>query len=183
MKVALFKTEKSKDSNTERVCKALNEILDKQGFEVLEVSTNQVQSCTGCRACERLPKCVLSDADLLKSVGECEAIVFVGPVYFFSLCADLQKALERLFCIDLYNKVLGLALMTGSPYSRNGIDVIESQFAKIDDYCGCHTIPAFNKVTYDKRTPVNECDQMGLEWFVKDLYVAILDRRSSREAY
>lgn len=98
-----------------------------------------------------------------------DAVIFCGAVYFFNLNSELSKALERFISVNMSNKIIGLILTSGSNFKLGGVDIILSQFERIDSYCGTITVNTFNKVTYDKRTPINENDILGLEQLIKDI--------------
>jgi len=177
MKVLVFNS-RGENTNTYNL---LTEFI-KQAFieniEVKTLETSEINKCIGCRYCISKKICIHNDllVDYLKDTFY-DAFIFAGPIYFFSLNSELQKALERLMSYDLKNKVLGLILTSGSNFRYGGADLIIEQFKRIDEYCGSVTIEPFNKVTYDRLTSLNECDVLGIKKFIGDLMSEILISR------
>lgn len=134
--------------------------------EVGYIHTADINPCNGCGYCLNSRSCRYKDA---YSPANFDCIVFCGPVYFFSLNSSLQKAVDRLYSCNLENKILALILTSGSSLTNGGVDLIESQFKRIDLYCGSYTVPIFNKVTYDTVTPVSISEEAGLKKLLLDI--------------
>lgn len=177
MKVLLFNSREG-NTNTYKLVTEFIKQASAKNIEVETLQTSKIEKCIGCRGCLNKESCIHIDllADYLKNKS-LDAFIFAGPVYFFSLNSELQKVLERLMSYDLRNKVLGLILTSGSNFRYGGADLIIEQFKRIDEYCGSVTIETFNKVTYDKITPLNECDILGIKKFIEDLKTEILISR------
>lgn len=164
----LLITSAQKNSNTDKLNQEFIHLAQNNGNKVTVIDALTIGHCIGCKMCAKYKKCIKNDDALTDFISEHPSIVvFSGAIYFFGLNSALATALNRIN--DTTNKVIfGLILCSGSYGIESGIDLIIEQFRRIDTY-GSFTVPVFNKVTYDKRTPVNECDILGLKKLLEDL--------------
>lgn len=161
MNILIYST--SEYSNTGALEKEFEQLCLSRGHEVSTlVYGTSMRHCTGCKACYKTGNCIIGDSISDALAEKWQAIVIVSPVYFFALSSRAELFLDRLYSKDLNNTVLGLILPSGSKGYEGGVDLIRERFSRIDNYCGSHTVPIFNKVTADESLPVTEKDRKGL---------------------
>ncbi len=99
-----------------------------------------IRFCTGCNYCsEHETQCVFSDdfTRLRRAVEECDLLVWVSPIYYFTVSAQLKKAIDRFhaFGRGLRNtpKKTMLIAACANP-SPQAADIIKAYFQKFTDY-------------------------------------------------
>jgi len=94
-----------KDGNTARLARAFAEGAKEAGHEVREfyLQTMRIGGCLGCNACKRakdadLPCVQQDDMEVIYPVfRRAEVVVFVSPVYFWTVSGPLKTATDRLY--------------------------------------------------------------------------------------
>lgn len=119
-------------------CDLTTFICDKENYK----------SCKGCGYCISQGKCIHKDRLSHILHKDYTDIIFISPVYFFTLKSDVMKVLERFYCCGILDTNLHLFLMSGSSGRYGGIDIIKEQFKRTDEYSGSNTT-IFNVVTND----------------------------------
>lgn len=84
-------------------CAALAEIAQKRAaesriaLEMFSVNDIVVQGCRGCMSCLSTAQCVLHDdmSELLASIEQASALVWITPVYFGTVPAQLKSVIDR----------------------------------------------------------------------------------------
>lgn len=172
MRVLVYSTFHTKNSNSWNLLESLKECISIKGHEATYITyKDSFVPCTGCNCCKKISKCKIRDelSEVLKDFNSYDAIIFLGQVYFFSINSRLSLFLERLYAYDLKDKILGLVLSSGSNFRYGGVDHIIEQFQRIDEYCGSITVTPFNKITYDLVTDSNECDRAGIDKLLTEI--------------
>lgn len=163
----LLITSAQNNSNTDRLNKEFISIVGKENIKI--INANTINHCIGCRLCIDKGKCVKYNDDLTHFLSQkYPIIIFSGAIYGFTFNSALMTAFHRML-FGLENKILGFILCSGSSGYYGGVDLIESTLKRLNEYCGFIIAPIFNKVTYDKRTPVNDCDILGLKKLFNDV--------------
>ena len=94
--------------------------------EILQVGRMNIGGCHGCEYCHTKGggKCVQKDdmEKVLPAYLESDMIVFASPVYYFGVTAQLQAAIQRMYCIGKPAKAkkAALILSSGSPDTGRG---------------------------------------------------------------
>lgn len=143
MKVLMISGSKRRNGNTHRILKLLAndlsaELLSGQTVEVetLELGRQQIETCTGCRACfdQGEERCPLKD-DLLPSVARMQAadlVVVASPVYVSDVSGLLKNWIDRLAFLchrpALGGKPVYLIATTGSSPARSTIRTMQGAF-------------------------------------------------------
>ncbi len=74
------------------------------GHEVFrfDAAFKSIHPCLGCDNCRRTGKCVFDDdmTALYPQLAEADAVVFVSPVYYFSLNAQIKAVIDRFYAHD-----------------------------------------------------------------------------------
>jgi multimeric flavodoxin WrbA len=78
---------------------------EEAGHEVMRFDTAQmnISPCTGCDHCRRNKgQCIFND-DMLKinpHLLETDAVVFVSPLYYFGMTAQLKRTVDRFYAVN-----------------------------------------------------------------------------------
>lgn len=166
----LLVTSATKGSNTSVLNREFILRAELKGHAVRVLDARKANHCIGCRSCEKLHFCPrFSDTFQISKDKLEKVIVFSGAIYSFGLNSALCSALNRLSFMTSEHTVFGLILCSGSFGRYSGLDIIESQFARFDEYCGTHTVPIVNKVTNDERHPLYEIDKVKISELLENL--------------
>ena len=71
--------------------------------------------------------------ELYPLMAEAEALVLAGPIYYFTLSAQIQLPIQRMYCVNAPAKVKKMALLMSS-YSPNVYDGAVAEFRDICNY-------------------------------------------------
>lgn len=138
MKIAIFNGS-PKAQNTAALVDAFAEGAKEAGHEVevYHVGKMKIAGCLGCEYCHTKGEgsCVQKDdlEKILPAYKEADMIVFASPIYYFTMTAQMEAAIQRVYCIGkpLKAKKAALLLSSGSP----GVyDAAIAQFKAYMDY-------------------------------------------------
>ncbi len=65
--------------------------------------------------------------------AEAEVLVLAAPIYYFTLCAQIQAPVQRMYCVNAPAKVKKMALLCSS-YSPGVYDGAKAEFRDICNY-------------------------------------------------
>ena len=71
--------------------------------------------------------------ELYPMMNEAEALVLAAPIYYFTLCAQIQAPIQRMYCVNAPAKVKKMALLMSS-YSPGVYDGATAEFRDICNY-------------------------------------------------
>lgn len=140
MKIAVFNGSPRKE-NTSAMVQAFLEAAKSKGHEVEEyqVGKMKIAGCLGCEYCHKKGEgqCIQKDdlEKILPAYREADMIVFASPIYYFTMTAQMEAAIQRVYCIGkpLKAKKAALFLSSGSP----GVyDAAVAQFKAYMGYAG-----------------------------------------------
>ena len=66
-------------------------------------------------------------------MNEAEVLVLAAPIYYFTLCAQIQAPIQRMYCVNKPAKVKKMALLMSS-YSPGVYDGAIAEFRDICNY-------------------------------------------------
>jgi multimeric flavodoxin WrbA len=121
-KISVLLGSPRKNGNSAVLAGNLSEGAKEKGAQVRFFSLHEmdISPCTGCDSCQDNPGsgCVINDE--MKAVYEdllgSDAIVFAGPVYWFSVSAQMKTVIDRMYAIGggdanvLKGKTFGIIL-------------------------------------------------------------------------
>ena len=127
MKIAVFNGSPRKE-NTSAMVRAFCEGAEAAGHQVEEyqVGRMKIAGCLGCEYCHTkgAGNCVQKDdfEKILPAYKEADMIVFASPVYYFAMTAQMEAAIQRVYCVGkpLKAKKAVLLLSSGSPGTHEG---------------------------------------------------------------
>ena len=104
-KVVILCGSPRKEGNSAALARSLASGAEEGGASVrlLDLGEMDIAPCRGCESCQVRPGsgCVISDQmeTVYAAVRESDAVVFAGPVYWFSVSAQTKTAVDRLYAI------------------------------------------------------------------------------------
>ena len=140
MKIAILNGSPRKE-NTTAMVKAFIEGAAAAGHEVeeLHVGKMKIAGCLACEYCHTKGNgaCIQKDdlEKIMPAYMEADMIVFASPVYYFAMTAQMEAAIQRVYCIGKPAKAKKAALLlsSGSPGVYDGAI---SQFKAYMSYAG-----------------------------------------------
>ena len=140
MKIAIFNGSPRKE-NTTAMVKAFIEGAAAAGHEAeeLQVGKMKIAGCLACEYCHTKGNgtCIQKDdlEKIIPAYTEADMIVFASPVYYFTMTAQMEAAIQRVYCIGkpLKAKKAALLLSSGSPGVYDGAI---AQFKAYMSYAG-----------------------------------------------
>ena len=141
MRVLILNGSPRKNGNTAQMIQAFCEGLDTAGHEyaVFDVACMNIHGCLACEYCHTKGEgaCIQKDdlEKILPAYKEADMIVFASPIYYFTMSAQIEAAIQRVYCIGkpLKAKKAALLLTSGSP---GGYDAAIAQFKGYTAYTG-----------------------------------------------
>ncbi len=131
MKITILNGSPRKE-NTAAMVNAFAEGAKEAGHEVeiLHVGKMKIAGCMGCEYCHTKGegKCIQKD-DMEKVIPaylDCDMIVYASPVYYFDMTAQLQAAIQRVYCIGKPPKAKKAALLLSSGSPDTGTGAVEA---------------------------------------------------------
>ena len=107
--------------------------------EEYQVGKMKIAGCLACEYCHTKGNgaCIQKDdiEKILPAYKEADMVVFASPIYYFTMTAQMEAAIQRVYCIGkpLNAKKAALLLTSGSP----GVyDAAIAQFRAYMGYCG-----------------------------------------------
>lgn len=98
-KVLIISTSLRNRSNSEILAREAARGVKAAGNEVKYVSLKdkEIRYCLGCMKCIKSEQCVQKDdvAPILTDMKEADAIIFVSPIYYYSISGQLKTLLDR----------------------------------------------------------------------------------------
>jgi multimeric flavodoxin WrbA len=170
MKIAVFNGSPRKGT-TSAMVQAFREGAQAAGHEVEEyqVGKMKIAGCLGCEYCHTKGNgaCIQKDdlEKILPAYKEADMIVFASPIYYFTMSAQMEAAIQRVYCIGkpLKAKKAALLLTSGSP----GVyDAATAQFKAYMAYAG---IEAAGIITSNGEENKSEAKLNEIREFAKGL--------------
>ena len=139
MKIAILNGS-ARAENTAAMAEAFRQGAEAAGHEVevLHVGRMKINGCLGCEYCHGKGEgaCIQKDdmEKIMPAYRECDMIVFASPIYYFSMTAQLEAALQRVYCIGKPAKAAKAALLLSS--ASGAYDAAITQYKTFTGYVG-----------------------------------------------
>ncbi len=154
MKIAILNGSPRKE-NTAAMVDAFCEGATKAGHEVevLHVGKMKINGCIACEYCHGKGegKCVQKDdlEKIMPAYLESDMVVFASPIYYFGMTAQLEAALQRVYCIGKPAKATKAALLLSSMSGAYDAAITQykayTAYTKIEDVGICTATGDENK--------------------------------------
>lgn len=170
MKIAVFNGS-ARQQNTAGLIEVFCEGAKEAGHEVdvYQVGKMKIAGCLGCEYCHTKGKgnCVQKDdlEKIMPAYKEADMIVFASPIYYFTMTAQMEAAIQRVYCIGKPAKATKAALLlsSGSP------GVYDSAIAQFKAYMGYAGIEAAGVITANGDENKSEAKLNEIREFAKSL--------------
>ena len=104
---------------------------------VVNVAHKHIAGCLACEYCHNKGNgaCIQKDEmqELYPLMAEAEVLVLAAPIYYFTLSAQIQAPIQRMYCVNAPAKVKKMALLMSS-YSPGVYDGAIAEFRDICNY-------------------------------------------------
>lgn len=137
MKVLLFNGSPNLNGCTYNALKVVKESLEKNGIEgeIIQVGTNVIRDCIGCRTCKKTHRCIFNDDivnELIEKCKSADGFVFGSPVYYAHPTGMIISLMNRLFYAGgdaLKGKVASSIVCLRRAGGTASIDVLNKYFS------------------------------------------------------
>ena len=139
MKVLILQASPRANGNTAWMAEEYKKVAEAAGHEVtlVNVSKKKIAGCLACEYCHGKGNgaCIQKDdmQELYPLMAEAEALVLAAPIYYFTLNAQIQAPIQRMYCVNKPAKVQKMALLMSS-YSPGVYDGATAEFRDICNY-------------------------------------------------
>ena len=129
----------------------------------------KIAGCLACEYCHTKGEgaCIQKDdlEKILPAYKEADMIVFASPIYYFTMSAQIEAAIQRVYCIGkpLKAKKAALLLTSGSP------GVYDSAIAQFKGYTAYTGIEAAGVITSNGEENGSEAKLNEVRDFAKSL--------------
>ena len=137
MKIAILNGSPRKE-NTAAMVEAFRKGAKAAGHEVevYQVGKMKIAGCLGCEYCHTKGNGTCVQKDDLKKImpayTEADLIVFASPIYYFTMTAQMQAALQRVYCVG--KPAASKAVLMLSSGSDEVFDAAITQFKDYMDF-------------------------------------------------
>ena len=172
MKIAVFNGSPRKQ-NTSAMVQAFREGAEAAGHEVevYHVGRMKIVGCLGCEHCHTKGEghCIQKDdfEKILPAYKEADMIVFASPIYYFTMTAQMEAAIQRVYCIGkpLNAKKAALLLSSASP------GVYDAAISQFKGYMGFAEIEEAGIITANGDENKSEAKLSEIREFAKGMQV------------
>ena len=154
MNILILQGSPRANGNTAWMAEEFKKAAEAAGHQVTLVNVSK-KKIAGCLACEYCHKggthdvdnieggyqgngaCIQKDdmQELYPLMAEAEVLVLAAPIYYFTLCAQIQAPIQRMYCVNAPAKVKKMALLMSS-YSPNVYSGATAEYHDICNYWG-----------------------------------------------
>ena len=141
MNVLILQGSPRKSGNTAWMAEEFKKAAEAAGHRVtlVEVAHKKIAGCLACDYCHGKGNgaCVQKDdmQELYPLLKEAEALVLASPIYYFTMSAQLQAAIQRVYSMNKPPKVKKMALLLSS-YSPGVYAGATGEYHGIQSYWG-----------------------------------------------
>ncbi len=157
MKILILQGSPRANGNTAWMAEEYKKFAEAAGHEVtlVNVSKKKIAGCLACEFCHNKGNgaCIQKDdmQELYPLMAEAEVLVLAAPIYYFTLCAQIQAPIQRMYCVNKPAKVEKMALLISS-YSPNVYDGAKAEFRDICNYWGVENMGVVTAKNDEQKT-------------------------------
>lgn len=137
MNILILQASPRAKGNTAWMAEEYKKAAEAAGHTVtlVNVSKKKIAGCLACEYCHNKGNgaCIQNDdmQELYPLMAEAEVLVLAAPIYYFTLNAQIQAPIQRMYCVNKPAKVKKMALLVSS-YSPG---VYSGATAEYHDIC------------------------------------------------
>ena len=157
MNVLILQASPRANGNTAWMAEEFKNAAEAAGHQVtlVNVSKKKIAGCLACEYCHNKGNgaCIQKDdmQELYPLMAEAEVLVLAAPIYYFTLNAQIQAPIQRMYCVNKPAKVQKMALLMSS-YSPNLYDGATAEFRDICNYWGTKSIGVVSAKLDEQKT-------------------------------
>ena len=157
MKILILQGSPRANGNTAWMAEEYKKAAEAAGHEVtlVNVARKKIAGCLACEYCHNKGNgaCIQKDdmQELYPLMAEAEVLVLAAPIYYFTLNAQIQAPIQRMYCVNKPAKVQKMALLMSS-YSPNVYDGATAEFRDICNYWGTKSIGVVSAKLDEQKT-------------------------------
>ena len=142
MNVLILQGSPRANGNTAWMAEEFKKAAEAAGHQVtlVNVAHKKIAGCLACEYCHGKGNgvCVQKDdmQELQPLFAEAEALVLASPIYYFTMCAQIQAPIQRLYNVNKPTKLKKMALLLSS-YSPDVYDGAIGEYHGIRSYWEC----------------------------------------------
>lgn len=173
MKLYLFNGSAHYKGNADYIWRVFEHEARTKRNHIVHYNKETPSPCINCGVCRSEGEyCHLDDTMFQYGLDDCEGIIILSPIYFFSFSAKAKLFLDRLYSTDLSGKILTAITLSGSDTESRycGFDIVSDTLKRTSEYCGSIYVEPINFVTGDKKIEYPVLDR--LSEFIDRLEVA-----------
>ena len=139
MKVLILQASPRANGNTAWMAEEYKNAAEAAGHNVtlVNVARKKIAGCLACEYCHTKGNgaCIQKDdmQELYPLMAEADVLVLAAPIYYFTLCAQIQAPIQRMYCVNSPAKVKKMALLMSS-YSPGVYDGATAEYRDICNY-------------------------------------------------
>ena len=141
MNILILQGSPRANGNTAWMAEEFKKAAEAAGHQVtlVNVSRKKIAGCLACEYCHNKGNgaCIQKDdmQELYPLMAEAEVLVLASPIYYFTLSAQIQAPIQRMYCVNNPAKVKKMALLASS-HSPNVYDGALAEYRDICNYWG-----------------------------------------------
>ena len=141
MKVLILQGSPRANGNTAWMAEECRKAAEAAGHEVtlVDVAHKKIAGCLACEYCHGKGNgaCIQKDdmQELYPLLAEAEVLVLAAPIYYFTMSAQIQATIQRIYNMNKPPKVKKMAMLLSS-YSPNVYDGAIGEYHGIQSYWG-----------------------------------------------
>ena len=139
MNILILQASPRANGNTAWMADEYKKAAEAAGHQVtlVNVSKKKIAGCLACEYCHGKGNgaCIQKDdmQELYPLMAEAEVLVLAAPIYYFTLNAQIQAPIQRMYSVNKPVKVQKMALLVSS-YSPGVYDGAKAEFRDICNY-------------------------------------------------
>ena len=139
MNILILQSSPRANGNTAWMAEEYKKAAEAAGHEVklVNVSKKKIAGCLACEYCHTKGNgaCIQKDdmQELYPLMAEAEVLVLAAPIYYFTMNAQIQAPIQRMYCVNSPAKVKKMALLMSS-YSPGVYDGAKAEYRDICNY-------------------------------------------------
>lgn len=157
MNILILQASPRAGGNTAWMAQEYKTAAEAAGHQVtlVDVAHKKIAGCLACEYCHGKGggACIQQDdmQALYPLLAQAEVLVLAAPVYYFTLCAQIQAPIQRLYCVNKPAQVKKMALLMSS-YSPGVYDGALAEYRDICNYWGAENTGTVTAMVDEQKT-------------------------------